>query len=156
MLVDALDALHERDPRCDATIKELRERELLEEAVETCIEAAKFERESKAQIKLFRAAAYGSRFLEEDEQRDQLDTISDVCRDIRVVNLLGGMSRRNGNKSHANNVAASEDTGKSKPTSKNEVGMSLTYAQYSALSPLTVMHRLALWSLHAIISPHFC
>ena len=28
--------------------------------------------------------------------------------------------------------------------------MSLTYAQYSALSPLTVMHRLALWSLHAI------
>ena len=66
--------------------------------METCIEAAKFERESKAQIKLFELQHMAAVSLEEDEQRDQLDTISDVCRDIRVVNLLGGMSRRNGNK----------------------------------------------------------
>ena len=66
MLTDALDALDERDPRCDATIKDLCERELLEEAVETCIEAAKFERDSKIQMKLMRAAAYGSRFLDEE------------------------------------------------------------------------------------------
>lgn len=163
MLTDALDALDERDPRCDATIKELCEREMLEEAVETCIEAAKFERNAKTQMKLMRAAAYGSRFLDEDEQRDQLDSISDVCRDMRVVNILGGVSARGSEDYETSEETAVEvdvagtgghhesgTSGSNVKHLKKDVGMALTCLQYSALSSSVVVHRLALWSLHAL------
>ena len=137
MLTDAFDALGERDPRCDAAMKELCERELLEEAVETCINAAKFERDTKQQMQLIRAAAYGSRFLEDDDQRDQLDSISEVCRDMRVINMLGG-------------TATATSSGGGRSESFSDVGIPLTYAQYEALSFTAVIHRLALWSLHAL------
>ena len=65
LLKDARDALEERDPRCDEHIKDLKEMDSLDVAVESCIEAAKFERDLQMQLSLVKSAAYGARFMED-------------------------------------------------------------------------------------------
>lgn len=117
------EALNDRDPICEASIKDLKTMDVLDEAVESCIEAAKFERDITLQLSLVESAAYGARFLADpDDQHDILEDMNDLCRDLRVIHTL-----RN-----------------------SDIGMSLTCAQYAHLEPETVVARVALWNRHGI------
>ena len=78
--------MNERDPICESSIQDLKTRDVLDEAVESCIEAAKFERDITLQLSLVKSAAYGARFmLDADDQHDILEDLNVLCRDLRVI-----------------------------------------------------------------------
>jgi hypothetical protein len=115
--------LNERDPICESSIQDLKTRDVLDEAVESCIEAAKFERDITLQLSLVKSAAYGARFmLDADDQHDILEDLNELCRDLRVMHTL-----RN-----------------------SDIGMSLTCVQYLHLQNERVVARVALWSKHSV------
>ena len=115
--------MNERDPICESSIQDLKTRDVLDEAVESCIEAAKFERDITLQLSLVKSAAYGARFmLDADDQHDILEDLNELCRDLRVMHTL-----RN-----------------------SDIGMSLTCVQYLHLQNERVVARVALWSKHSV------
>ncbi|KRX01117.1 hypothetical protein PPERSA_08218 [Pseudocohnilembus persalinus] len=85
MLLDQYQQLEEKQP-LDYEDNFRKDTKLLEEAVQQCLEASKFELNHNRQEKLLRSAQYGKTFLEHD-QFDQ-NLMGEICRALRVVNSL--------------------------------------------------------------------
>ena len=78
--------MNERDPICESSIQDLKTRDVLDEAVESCIEAATFERDITLQLSLVKSAAYGARFmLDADDQHDILEDLNAARSQIGFV-----------------------------------------------------------------------
>ena len=65
LLFDALEAFEAEDAKADENIRSIREKDSLQMAIESCVDAGAHEFDTMTQRKLLRAAAFGKLYLEE-------------------------------------------------------------------------------------------
>ncbi|NXR71122.1 VPS16 protein, partial [Pycnonotus jocosus] len=84
LLLEAQKEYEKESQKADEYLREIREQQLLPEAVGQCIEAAGYEHEPDTQKSLLRAASFGKCFLDKFPPEGFVR----MCRDLRVLNAV--------------------------------------------------------------------
>uniref|UniRef100_A0A4W4FEL3 Vacuolar protein sorting-associated protein 16 homolog n=1 Tax=Electrophorus electricus TaxID=8005 RepID=A0A4W4FEL3_ELEEL len=84
LLLEALKEYEKESQKADEYLREIKEQNLLGEAVRQCVEAAGHEQEAETQKTLLRAASFGKCFLSNFSPEPQVC----MCRDLRVLNAV--------------------------------------------------------------------
>ncbi|NXA12236.1 VPS16 protein, partial [Sapayoa aenigma] len=84
LLLEAQKEYEKESQKADEYLREIREQQLLPEAVGQCIEAAGYEHEPHTQKSLLRAASFGKCFLDKYPP----ESFVRMCQDLRVLNAI--------------------------------------------------------------------
>ncbi|NXK97895.1 VPS16 protein, partial [Formicarius rufipectus] len=84
LLLEAQKEYEKESQKADEYLREIREQQLLPEAVGQCIEAAGYEHEPQTQKSLLRAASFGKCFLDKFPPEGFVR----MCQDLRVLNAI--------------------------------------------------------------------
>ncbi|NXG08662.1 VPS16 protein, partial [Sakesphorus luctuosus] len=84
LLLEAQKEYEKESQKADEYLREIREQQLLPEAVGQCIEAAGYEHEPHTQKSLLRAASFGKCFLDKFPP----ESFVRMCQDLRVLNAI--------------------------------------------------------------------
>ncbi|XP_050176976.1 vacuolar protein sorting-associated protein 16 homolog [Myiozetetes cayanensis] len=84
LLLEAQKEYEKESQKADEYLREIREQQLLPEAVGQCIEAAGYEHEPQTQKSLLRAASFGKCFLDKFPP----ESFVRMCQDLRVLNAI--------------------------------------------------------------------
>ncbi|XP_053114089.1 vacuolar protein sorting-associated protein 16 homolog isoform X2 [Hemicordylus capensis] len=84
LLLEAQKEYEKESQKTDEYLREIKDQNLLPEAVRQCIEAASYEQEPEIQKSLLRAASFGKCFIETFSPEAFVKT----CRDLRVLNAI--------------------------------------------------------------------
>ncbi|RLV63777.1 hypothetical protein DV515_00017925 [Chloebia gouldiae] len=84
LLLEAQKEYEKESQKADEYLREIREQQLLPEAVGQCIEAAGYEHEPDTQKSLLRAASFGKCFLDKFPPEGFVR----MCQDLRVLNAI--------------------------------------------------------------------
>ncbi|NXH60479.1 VPS16 protein, partial [Rhabdornis inornatus] len=84
LLLEAQKEYEKESQKADEYLREIREQQLLPEAVGQCIEAAGYEHEPETQKSLLRAASFGKCFLDKFPPEGFVR----MCQDLRVLNAI--------------------------------------------------------------------
>uniref|UniRef100_A0A674KBK7 Vacuolar protein sorting-associated protein 16 homolog n=1 Tax=Terrapene triunguis TaxID=2587831 RepID=A0A674KBK7_9SAUR len=84
LLLEAQREYEKQSQKADEYLREIKDQNLLAEAVRQCIEAAGYEHEPETQKSLLRAASFGKCFLDKFPPESFVRT----CRDLRVLNAI--------------------------------------------------------------------
>ncbi|XP_078515863.1 vacuolar protein sorting-associated protein 16 homolog [Lissotriton helveticus] len=84
LLLEAQKEYEKECQKADEYLREIKEQELLAEAVEQCIEAAGYEYEPDAQKSLLRAASFGKCFIDKFPPHGFVK----MCHDLRILNAV--------------------------------------------------------------------
>uniref|UniRef100_A0ACB8E994 Vacuolar protein sorting-associated protein 16 n=1 Tax=Sphaerodactylus townsendi TaxID=933632 RepID=A0ACB8E994_9SAUR len=84
LLLEAQKAFEKESQKADEYLREIKEQNLLPEAVMKCIEAASYEHDPETQKALLRAASFGKCFVDTFTPESFVET----CRDLRVLNAI--------------------------------------------------------------------
>ncbi|NXM17714.1 VPS16 protein, partial [Ploceus nigricollis] len=84
LLLEAQKEYEKESQKADEYLREIREQQLLPEAVGQCIEAAGYEHEPDTQSSLLRAASFGKCFLDKFPPEGFVR----MCQDLRVLNAI--------------------------------------------------------------------
>ncbi|NWU87424.1 VPS16 protein, partial [Onychorhynchus coronatus] len=84
LLLEAQKEYEKESQKADEYLREIREQQLLPEAVGQCIEAAGYEHEPHTQKSLLRAASFGKCFLDKFSP----ESFVRMCQDLRVLNAI--------------------------------------------------------------------
>ncbi|CAI5784905.1 sorting-associated 16 homolog [Podarcis lilfordi] len=84
LLLEAQKEYEKESQKADEYLREIKDQNLLPEAVEQCIRAASYEHEPEIQKSLLRAASFGKCFIDKFPPERFVET----CRDLRVLNAI--------------------------------------------------------------------
>ncbi|XP_015273771.1 PREDICTED: vacuolar protein sorting-associated protein 16 homolog, partial [Gekko japonicus] len=84
LLLEAQKAYEKESQKADEYLREIREQDLLPEAVRKCIEAASYEHDPETQKALLRAASFGKCFVDKFPPESFVES----CRDLRVLSAI--------------------------------------------------------------------
>uniref|UniRef100_A0A803T410 Vacuolar protein sorting-associated protein 16 homolog n=1 Tax=Anolis carolinensis TaxID=28377 RepID=A0A803T410_ANOCA len=84
LLLEAQKEYEKESQKADEYLREIKDQNLLPEAVRQCIEAASYEQEPEIQKSLLRAASFGKCFVDKFTPESFVET----CRDLRVLNAI--------------------------------------------------------------------
>ncbi|XP_067324613.1 vacuolar protein sorting-associated protein 16 homolog [Anolis sagrei] len=84
LLLEAQKEYEKESQKADEYLREIKDQNLLPEAVRQCIEAASYEQEPEIQKSLLRAASFGKCFVDKFAPESFVET----CRDLRVLNAI--------------------------------------------------------------------
>ncbi|XP_054846480.1 vacuolar protein sorting-associated protein 16 homolog [Eublepharis macularius] len=84
LLLEAQREYEKESQKADEYLREIKEQDLLPEAVRKCIEAASCEQDPEIQKALLRAASFGKCFIDKFPP----DSFVETCRDLRVLNAI--------------------------------------------------------------------
>ncbi|XP_042326077.1 vacuolar protein sorting-associated protein 16 homolog [Sceloporus undulatus] len=84
LLLEAQKEYEKESQKADEYLREIKDQNLLPEAVRQCIEAASYEHEPEIQKSLLRAASFGKCFIDKFPPESFVET----CRDLRVLNAI--------------------------------------------------------------------
>ncbi|OCT93499.1 vacuolar protein sorting-associated protein 16 homolog [Xenopus laevis] len=84
LLLEAQKEYEKESQKADDYLREIKDQNLLSEAVENCIEAAGYEHAPEMQKSLLRAASFGKCFVEKYSPADFVT----MCQDLRILNAI--------------------------------------------------------------------